>query len=99
MKRRASRCSVDTTQNRRQKLNGTVTGLTHDRRVDRGKLVHTVSPVSFERPGRAASRSSKLIAIKGQRLPTQIAELTAESGSVRPSGFRVSPLPQIHAQT
>src|SRR5215831_19893976 len=47
-------------QNRHQKLNGTVTGLTHDRRVDGGpKLVGTVAPVRFEIPGRAATHSSK----------------------------------------
>jgi hypothetical protein len=35
----ASRCSaVQDQQNRHQKLNGTVTGLTHYRRVDRGKM-------------------------------------------------------------
>src|SRR5438105_243298 len=32
------------TQNRRQKLNGTVTGLTHDRRVDRGTMLPMTRP-------------------------------------------------------
>src|ERR1700752_3130645 len=75
MKRRASRGSEGVTQNRHQKLNGTVTGLTHDRRVD---CVSTVTPVRFEIPARAASRSSKLIPIKGRHLPNQIAELTGD---------------------
>src|SRR6266481_7362504 len=97
-------------QHRRQKLNGTVSGLTHDRRVDRVPmlpmnsfsqvaLVRTVSPVSFEIPARAASRSSKLIPIKGRRRPNQIAEFTPASGSVRRSGFGVSPREELNAQT
>jgi hypothetical protein len=121
VKRRASRCSVvsvlaagagapATTQNRRQKFNGTVSGLTHDRRVDRVTMLpltlsrrslwfRTVSPVRFEIPARAASRSSKLIPIKGRCLPNQIAELTAVSGSVRRSGFGVSHAQSFNAQT
>jgi len=62
VKHRASRCSVVTPQNRHQKLNGTVTGLTHDRRVDQEsflQLILAVTPVRFEIPARAASRSSK----------------------------------------
>ena len=69
------------TQHRRQKLNGTVAGLTHDRRVDRVTMriviqgsafsiasawFAAVSPVRFEIPARAASRSSKLITNQGE---------------------------------
>src|SRR2546427_8740211 len=60
------------------------------------RLVRTVSPVRFEIPARAASRSSKLIPIKGRRRPNQIAELTPKSGSVRRPGFGVSPREELN---
>ena len=74
---------------RRQKLNGTVTGLTHDRRVDRepGSLRLMLSLAGWfalshqlgsrYRHGQSHVRqSSNSKSIKGKRLPNQIAELT-----------------------
>src|SRR3977135_2556585 len=101
MKHRASRCSVVATQNRHQKLNGTVTGLTHDRRVDCEPCCcgSRVTPVRFEIPARAASRSSKLIFNQGET-PAQ-SNRGAHCGecSVRRSGFSVSPRAELNAQT
>src|SRR5258706_13422545 len=60
-------------------------------------LVPPVTPVRFEIPVRAASRSSKLKPIKRRRLPNQIAEFTPASDSVRRSGFGVSPREELNA--
>jgi hypothetical protein len=46
--------------------------------VEQAHFYSAASPVSFEIPARAASRSSKLITNQGKTPPNQIAELTIE---------------------
>jgi hypothetical protein len=103
VKRRASRCSVvsvltagradrqlDRTGARSSTVPSPAALMIDGLTANHAFLCARVTPVRFEIPARAGSRSSKLIPIKGRRLPNQIAELTAVSGSVRRSGFGVS---------